>query len=159
MREGLYTLIGLAFFCGAALYLCPEGGARRVLTLLCTAVLAASVLSALGELDYGSLTRLEARFNSAEAEITQSGRERGDRLRLLLFEERAERYLGEKADALGLTLLEARIEAVQTEEGELRPYAASIRVTGAEESAEALCILLRDELKIPVERQAWRVNE
>ena len=159
MREGLYALIGLAFFCGAALYLCPEGGPRRVLALLCTAVLTASVVSRLGEFDYGSLTRLEARFGSAEAEILQSGRERGDRLRLLLFEERVERYLAEKAEALGLALLEARIEAVQTEEGELRPYAASLRVAGAEESAEALSILLRDELKIPVERQAWRVNE
>ncbi|MBQ7692551.1 MAG: hypothetical protein IJT29_02960 [Oscillospiraceae bacterium] len=159
MREGLYALIGLAFFCGAALYLCPEGGARRVLALLCTAVLTASVLSSLGEFDYASLTRFEARFNSAEAEITQTGRERGERLRLLLLEERAERYLAEKADALGLTLLEARIEAVRTEDGELLPYAASLRVAGAEESAEALSILLRDELKIPVERQEWRVNE
>lgn len=159
MSEAARTLISLAFFCGAALYFCPEGGTRRILALLCTAVLASAALSPLRDFDYASLSLTEARLGSAEADILQNSRESGDRLRLLLFEDNCARYLETKAQALHLELLSARIEVTQTETGELLPWSAAIRAAGSEENAEKLSRVLQDELGIPLERQAWTLNE
>ena len=159
MREALRSLIALSFFCGLCLHICPEGSAKRVLALLSAAILTAAFLSPLRETDYGTLALTEARFTGAEAELTQRSAERGDRLRLLLFEENCARFLRANAEALQLTLIQARLEIVTGEDGLPVPYAVEIRAEGSEESAETLSRILRDELNIPLERQAWTLNE
>lgn len=159
MREAAGTLIGLSFFCGAALYFCPDGAAKRVLTVLCTAVLASAALSPLRDFDYASLGLYEAKLGSAQAEILQSGRESGDRLRMLLLEENCERYLTAKAEELNLELLSVQLGILAAEDGELLPYSLTVRAAGTDESAEKLCRIIQEELGIPLERQAWTLNE
>ena len=44
MRESLRELILLSALSGALLLLCPEGGVKRVLSILCTAALGLTVL-------------------------------------------------------------------------------------------------------------------
>lgn len=159
MREAVRSLISLSFFCGAALYFCPEGGVKRILALLCTAVIAAAALSSIKEFDFVALSLAEARLGSAEAEILQSGRESGDRLRMLFLEENCARYLERKADELNLELLGAELKIMAEENGELLPYSVAIRASGTEDSAEKLSRIIKEELGIPLERQAWTLNE
>jgi len=70
MQDMFRTFVGLSVFAGAVLYICPEGGARRILRLLSAAILTAIVLSTMGTFDYDLLNLEEARFAAAAAELS-----------------------------------------------------------------------------------------
>lgn len=159
MHGGLGSLIALSLFAGACLYVCPEGGARRVLKLLCAAMLTAAVLAPLRELDYDLLSLEQARFEGAEAEITRRASRSGESLQRLLVKENVENYIRTQGQALGLRVESAEAELRQDERGELLPWAVTIRAAGADTEAERLAGLLRTELGIPAERQEWILNE
>ena len=159
MQAALKNLICLSFIGGAALYLCPEGGVRRVLRILCAAIFAAAILKPLAGFDYELLSLEEARFASAEAEITRRAGTKEDTLKQLLLRENCERYIIDRGTELGLKIKEAAVELAQNPEGNRLPYKASIRAEGDETQAEALGRLIRDELGISTERQEWSLNE
>ena len=50
MREAFRAVIWLSVFSGVILLLCPEGGVKRVLSVLCTSALALSILPAVNTL-------------------------------------------------------------------------------------------------------------
>ena len=52
MNTALRELIALSLLLGLSLHLCPEGGVRQVLTVLCAALLCLSVLRSFREFDY-----------------------------------------------------------------------------------------------------------
>lgn len=158
MQEMFRTFIGLAFFSGAVLYLCPEGGARRILKLLCTAILTATVLSPMRTLDYELLSLEEARFTLAEAEIEKRSLQTGESLKKLLLQDNCEDYIISRGQELGLLVQSASIELIQEGDGQWLPYAAVIEASGPETAAQGLCRLLNTELGIPTERQVWTLH-
>ena len=50
MKEAFRSVIWLSVFSGVILLLCPEGGVKRVLSVLCTSALALSILPAVNTL-------------------------------------------------------------------------------------------------------------
>ena len=159
MSDTFRTLLGLSFFAGAVLWLCPEGGARRALKLLCTATLAAAALSPVREIDYDFLSLEQARFSSAEAEITSKAAQTQDSLKKLLIKENCERYIADRGRELGLSVRFAAVELRQEAGGEWLPWSAEIRAAGDETLRDTLCKLIGNELGIPAERQVWHFNE
>lgn len=159
MQAALRNLISISLVGGAALYFCPEGGARRILRILCAAVFAAAVLKPLGGFDYEQLSIEEARFAIAEAEISKKAEETQDMFRLLLLQENCEHYIMDRGTEFGLGMKDAAVELRQNPDGNWLPYMASIRAEGDETQAEKLCRLIREELGIPTERQVWSLNE
>ena len=159
MKNALQSLLSLSFIGGAALYLCPEGGVRRVLRILCAAIFAAAVLAPIREFDYDLLSLEQARIASAEAEIGRKAEATEDRLKKLLLQENCERYIVNRGRELGLAISSAAVELGKIESGEWLPWAVSIRAAGENAAAERLCRLIRDELGIPTERQVWSLNE
>ena len=159
MQNALRTLVGLSFFSGAVLWLCPEGGARRTLKLLCTAALAAAVLAPIREIDYDLLSLEQARFSSAEAEITSRAAETKDSLTKMLLQKNCESYIADRGRELGLTIQTAAVELRQGESGEWLPWSADITADGDEIQQQELCKLIADALGIPAERQVWRIHE
>ena len=155
MRELFKTFVGLAMFAGAVQYLCPAGGARNILKLLCTAILTAAVLSSMGTFDYDLLSLEEARFALAEAEISERSLQTSDSLKKLLLEENCEKYMKSSAQELGLHIQSAAIELIRNGDGQWLPYAVQIEASGSEAAAQQLCRLLDNELGIPTERQVW----
>ena len=73
MIEGLKSLVAISFLSGAALWLCPEGSAKRVTRVLCTVLLVAAVAAPLRDFDFDALSLAEAKVNSAQAEIINGG--------------------------------------------------------------------------------------
>jgi hypothetical protein len=159
MHRELIGFVALSFFGGAMLLLCPEGGARRVLNLLFTSVLAAAIISPLRDFDYDVFSMEEARLGSAQAEIMQRGLQSEERLKAMLLRTNCERYLVSRGEALGLRITKGTVEIGKDNEGNPYPFAAEIHAVGSAESAEMLCALLRDELGIPPERQVWLLDE
>ena len=155
MQEMFRTFVGLAVFAGAVLYICPEGGARRILRLLCTAILTAAVLSPMGTFDYDLLNLEEARFAVAEAELSNRSLEKGDNLKKMLLQDNYEHYIVSRGQELGLHIQSTVIELTRNEDGQWLPYAAEFEAAGPAEAAEELASLLYREIGIPKERQVW----
>ena len=158
MQEMFRTFVGLAVFAGAVLYICPEGGARRILRLLCTAILTAAVLSPMGTFDYDLLNLEEARFALAEAELSNRSLEAGDSLKKTLLEDNYEHYIVSRGQELGLYIQSTGIELTRNGDGQWLPYAVEIEATGPAEASEELAGLLYREIGIPKERQVWTIN-
>ena len=159
MQTLLRSLIALSLFGGAALYLCPEGGGKRVLKLLVTALLVTAVLEPLRAPDFDFLSAEEARLSSLEAKLLQDSKRKQTTLKAQLLRQNCERYIVTRAQGLGLRVEWAEVEL--TEEGAegLRPESVTLKATGGAEELETLRELLRDELGIPVERQVWITDE
>ena len=156
MMQGMIKiLIGQSFFAGAVLYLCPEGSVRRVLKLLCTAILTATVLSPIRTLDYNMLSLEEARFTLAEAEICSRAEKASDSLKKMVLQDNCKEYIESRGLELGLDIQSTRIELKQNEGGQWLPYSAKIEAAGADTAAEELARLLSRELGIATERQVW----
>ena len=149
------TFVGLAVFAGAVLYICPEGGPRRILRLLCTAILTAAVLSPMRTFDYDILSLEEARFALAEAELSNRSLETDDRMKKMLLQYNFEHYIVSRGQELGLEIQSIEIELTKNGDGQWLPCAAEIEAAGSAEGAEELASLLYREIGIPQERQVW----
>ncbi len=159
MRDMLGTLLSLSFFAGAAQYICPDGRAQRVLKLLCTAILAAAILSPLREIDYDLLSLEEARFAGAEAEITRRAEQTQEQMKKLLVQENCENYIINRGQELGLRISDVSVELKRDENGGWLPHAATIQAYGENAAAQDVGRLIAVELGIPAERQVWTLNE
>ena len=158
MTAGMKSLIALSFLGGLALWLCPEGSVKRVMQGLVAALLVSAAVNPLCGLDFDALSLNEARINSAQAEIINSGRQHEDLLKKLLMKQNCENYIAAKGASLGLRILHVSVE-LETDGGTLTPSAAGIRAAGSGEAVRQLQRLICDDLGIPTERQAWTINE
>ena len=159
MIEGLKSLVAISFLSGAALWLCPEGSAKRVTRVLCTALLVAAVAMPLRDFDFDALSLAEAKVNSAQAEIINGGRERENLLRELVMERNCEQYIIEKGNVLGLRDLHATVEHKADENGAWLHFAATVSASGLPDSVRQLQLVIRDDLGIPTERQDWSIHD
>ena len=159
MIAELKPVIAISFLSGASLWLCPEGSAKRVTRVLCTALLVAAVAAPLRDFDFDALSLAEAKVNSAQAEILNGGAERENLLRELVMAQNCEKYIMEKGSALGLRDLHATVELKADESGALLPYEATLSALGPPDSVERLQLVIRDDLGIPTERQDWSIHE
>ena len=159
MSAGLKSLVAISFLSGAALWLCPEGSAKRVTRVLCTALLVAAVAAPLRDFDFDALSLAEAKVNSAQAEIINGGMERENLLRELVMAQNCEQYIVEKGNALGLRDLHATVELKKDVNGAWLPWAATVSASGQPDSVRQLQLVIRDDLGIPTERQDWSIHE
>ena len=154
MIEGIREVCVLSIFCGAALSICPEGGAKRVLRLLSTAALLALILNSTGQLDLDAYPLELARYHEREQELTeQSGAAREQFNRLVIEREYAS-YIEDKAAALGIDAEEVRIAVRWSAEGLWVPESSSIRCPDGE-ARRLLGEILEADLGIASERQEW----
>lgn len=152
---GIRQLCAMSLLCGAALSVCPEGGAKRVAEILCTTVLVLTVLSPFKDFDLDAYALSSARYREAEAELFQRGDEAGNRLKRLVIESEYEAYIMDKAKELGLTDTAVDIEVQWSLEGLWVPYGIEIYAQGETRQIEELGRIIRDDLGIPFERQQW----
>ena len=155
MNSTLRELIALSLILGLSLHLCPEGGVKRILTVLCAALLGLSVLSSFKGLDYDALALGNAKLHEAELAIMEDGERASQKLNRLFIEEEYASYNLDRAESLGVGGLEVQIQVQWSYEGVWVPYASHISGPVAESEKNALGRLLRDELGIPEERQYW----
>lgn len=155
MRGVIRELAALAFFSGASLYLCPEGGTKRVMALLCAALLTAAAMKPLRQLNDARLAFHEIQLEELEERITRDGRETAMLLQRTVLEKNCAGYIRNQASALGIGMLRVELDFRQEADGSWRP--SSVRLYGAADG-ERMRLLqdrIRDELGIEWERQEW----
>ena len=156
MAHCIRELCALSVFCAVVLQLTPEGGVRRMLTLLCTAALLSAALSGIRQIDYDAYALELARFREREKTFAETSDETQERLNRLVIEQECRSYILDKARELGLEPESVEVELRWDMEGLWVPAAVSIRCRGTEEQIAALSAAIRTELGIAGEDQRWR---
>ena len=158
MREELRILCVLAVFRGAALRLAPEGGVRRILQVLVTALLLSELLGGLHALP-GELSLNTARLQEREQSLLSASEEARKRMNRLVIEEELRTYIQNKAAAAGLELSGIELSLRWETEGLWLPDAAVL--TGRGEQGEISRFLgeLCAELGIERGKLEWREDD
>ena len=155
LRSWLLAMVGAAAVCTLALTLCPEGRVRRVLRLVCGAVMAVALLSPLKDFDMDAYSASLSRYRDEAAKAVNAAEETGDRLNRTIIERDCAAYISDKADALGMTGVGAEVSAVWSD-GCWRPDSAEITAAATEAQRAALTASIESELGIPESRQHWK---
>lgn len=151
MAPVLHRLCILSVFFGLMLSVAPDGGVKRVMNILCAAILILTVLSPLKQLDIGEYALELAKNRELEASFMDDGKELNDRLNRLVIERECEAYIRDKATAMGIDA-KALIRARWDSNGLWIPYEIELDCA-RDERLEAEIIA---GLGIPKERQIWK---
>ena len=159
MLGHIKQLCVLSVLCGAAMSLTPEGGVRRVMSILCMLILACSLLTALRSLDFDAYALELARYREQEQRFLTDNSEKNARLNRLVIEQECGTYILDKARSIGLELQSVAVELEWSGEGFWVPRAAQIAYRGEERQRRVMESLIAGDLGIPTERQIWVLNE
>ena len=155
MNTAIRELIALSLLLGLSLHLCPEGGVRQILSILCAALLALSVLRSFREIDYEAFALKTAKLRETELSISRESERASQKLNRLFIEEEYAAYVRNRAEQLGVGDVKIEVQVQWAYEGLWVPCASQITGNvGPQEKAE-LGRMLREELGIPAERQVW----
>ena len=155
LRSWLLTLSGAAALCMLALTLCPEGRVRRVLRLICGAVMAIALLSPVKDFDMDAYAASLTRYREEAAMAAGAGQETGDRLDRTIIERECAAYILDKADALGIQNAAATVRAVWSD-GCWCPHEAAVTAAASGELRASLTAYIEGELGIPAARISWK---
>ena len=146
-------LCALSLLCGAAMSIAPEGTVKRVLEIVCSAVLVTALIQPFIGMDLAAYALQLARLEEREAEFLEKNGDLNGRLNRLVIEEEAESYIMDKAGQLGAELESVQVTAEWSVEGLWVPSRAEL--TGPESCRALLEGVLAAELGIPAEKQQW----
>ncbi len=154
MRDALRTLCVLAVFCGAALRLAPEGGVKRVMQVLISALLLGELLSGLLSLPT-DLALDTARLRENENRLLQTAADSRERMNRLVIEEELRTYIQNKAAGLGVSLTAVELSLRWETDGLWLPDSITLRGTGDESAVSRLLGELGAELGIERGKLKW----
>ena len=153
VREYLLSIVAAALLTTLARSLIPEGGVRRVASVVCGLLLALCALSPLLQLDIDDAAQSIARIRM-ENETLRTGVEVKNReLVNQIIKQNTQTYILDKAASMGLALQ----AAVEMRDDGAYPYPYRVTLTGVCTEAQRLQLTryIEENLAIPAERQAW----
>ncbi len=159
MGNSVRGLCAMSLLCGAALSISPEGSVKKVMSVLCAAVLILSVLVPIKEMDFSSYALELAKLEEREQSLKLEGEEINSRLNRLVIQSEYEAYIMDKATKLGLKADKVKVDVEWSTEGLWVPASVKISCTGGENLKKALAQTVTSELGIAPERQCWDENE
>ena len=159
MSAALRSLCGLSVLFGLALQLAPEGGSKRILSLLCAAALLSSVLMPCTDFSFTDYAKELARMKEEEHRLLEKGEEVNERLNRLVIAQEYETYIRDRAAALELELFAVDLQFAWSVDGFWVPEAVSIQYSGPENQRDKLALVLQAELGIPREKQDWSLYD
>lgn len=155
METFIRQLCALSIFCGAALSLAPEGGARRAMSFVCSVVLLSFVLGGVDRLDWDAYALETTLLRERERSFLEAFDEARDELDRRVIEGECRDYVMEQARLLGLPLTDCAVTLEWSMEGVWLPHAVKLRGPGDTPEAYRLSRILETELGIPESRQEW----
>ncbi len=159
MSEWIRGFSVLAAFCGAALRLAPEGGVRRVMSVLICTVLLLNAFQSSFLVDPDPLERQIGRLREGEQRFALESSNYRQRMDRLVIEEELRTYIQNKAGNMDLELSGIELEMQWQTEGFWLPVGLTMVGSGDLTSVEMLQRELEAELGIPGERQQWIADE
>lgn len=159
MGAAIRELCVLSLFFGLAMSAAPEGGAKRVMGILCSVMLIIVIIEPLKGFDYVGYARSLADYRTLESSLAEDGQEMRRRLDRLVIEQHCEAYIMDKAEALGLELESVSVETDMYSDGVWLPYSAKLNGRGDPAACSVLSEIIAAELGIAPERQMWTQSE
>ena len=157
--ESIRALCAMAVFSAVLLELMPEGGVRRIASVLASSALILLALGGLGQIDLDYYAREKSRLREEQAVIQAGGEAMNERLSRLVIAQELETYILDKAEELGVPVIGAELSLAWSPEGFWVPRSATIHVKGRSESEHELSRILEAELGIPLAEQEWKRDE
>lgn len=153
MNQTLLQICGLSVLCGLALSLTPEGSGKRVTALCCALLLLTPILRAAGAFDLSSLRLELARYREMERALSDEAEQRAENLNRRIVEEELSSFVTERAKALGLPQLDAKVTVRWDPDGFWVPDRIRIYAALSEEERGTLKESLLSELGM--EDEQW----
>ena len=155
LRRWILGLAGTAIICAAAAALTPKGQVKKVVQLLCGAVMTVALLSPLLEPDLGDYGLNLSKYRAGAEALAGKGTELRQSLDRSIIEEKLEAYILDKARELDAELTAVQVTVQWSTEGFWYPVSA---VMDGPYHAR-LSRLTEAELGIPAKAQTWRTDE
>ena len=152
IRSWLLGLTGSAVFCAVATELTPKGPVKRVLQVVCAAVMAAALLRPLTGFDFTEYALNLSRSRAQAAALTKQGETLAEEWNRRSIEARLRAYILDKARALSCPVSDARVTLRWDGAGFWYPVA--VEIEGA--YSAALSDAVAAELGVSPEAQSWR---
>ena len=158
LRAWLTGITAAAILCALANSLMPEGAVRRVGKLACGLVMLAAVLRPLVEVEALSPGDLLEDYQAQSAVQTQELEEERNTALKSIIEQEFAAYIVDKAAEWGLTCT-ARVTCGETEDGLYLPVRTEVTGPLTQGDRARLTRLIREELGVPEEEQAYHLGE
>lgn len=159
MSGVIREICALSILCGVAMSITPEGGVKRVMGILSSAVLLIAILTPVRQFDFESYALELAKYKNSEAALSARGVDINERLNRLVIEDEYQAYIMDKARKTSIEVKEADVEVQWSTEGVWVPYSAEIISDAPPEMRGKLTEAIRSELGIPEERVTWNGDE
>ncbi|MBE7016709.1 MAG: hypothetical protein E7420_00925 [Ruminococcaceae bacterium] len=155
LRSWILGLAGAAIFCGLITELCPSGAAKKVLKLLCGAVMSIALVSPLIKLDMPSYSLNLAKYRNHAENISLSAKNEADSYSRSFIEEQCRAYILDKAVSLGIHVNDAAVKMKWNSAGFWYPYECIING----DYNAVLADYIECELGLGADKQKWRTDE
>ena len=153
IRGYLLSIVAVCLLTALARSLIPEGGVRRVSSVVCALLLVLCALSPLLQLDIDAVAQSLARIQMENETLRTGVAVKNRELVSQIIKQNTQAYILDKAASMGLTL-QAEVEM---HDGGDYPYPYRVTLSGmcTEAKRQALTRYIEENLAIPAERQAW----
>jgi len=155
LGEWITGLAGAAMLSAAAMCIAPEGQAKKVVRLVCSAAVLLAFLSIGTDFDFDSYSQriAEIKRDADDAAGRFAGVSQG--WSRLIIQEDCDEYILVRAGQLGVAHIEVGTELEYSEKGYWYPVAVNVRTDADAGAKERLAAIIETELGIPKERQEW----
>lgn len=154
----LLSITGASVLCALADGLMPAGPVRRVGRLVCGLMLLAVILAPLAQLDLEGGQRWLEEYHLGLEDRTQELERQVDEQMKTIIEQEYAAYIVDKAAEWGLTCT-ARVTCGETEDGLYLPVRTEVTGPLTQGDRARLTRLIREELGVPEEEQAYHLGE
>lgn len=151
LKDWLLGMTGAAMLLALAENLTPEGGIKRMVSLVGGLVLILTAVSPILKLEKADLADLTGRFEQQASDRYESLKQENDFLFETIIEEKTAAYILDKAKELGMS---CRVTVSAAWDGEL-PVPHTVKLIGSwsEPQKRALSSMIEEELGIPAALQ------
>lgn len=153
IRGYLLSIVAVCLLTALARSLIPEGGVRRVSSVVCALLLVLCALSPLLQLDIDAVAQSIARIQMENETLRTGVAVKNRELVSQIIKQNTQTYILDKAASMGLTL---QAEVEMRDAGDYPyPYRVTLGGMCTEAQRQVLTRYIEENLAIPAERQAW----
>ena len=142
-------------FCAVMLELCPKGGVKAVVKLLCSLLMSVALISPLLSFEMPEYSMLLAEYRLMGEKAAASGQEERETLSRSIIEEECRAYILDKGKALGADISDASVGLKWSGDGFWYPVECEIKG----EYHSGLSGAISAELGLGEESQVWISDE
>lgn len=155
MSECIRQLCFLAVLFGVILDITPEGNAKRVSSMVCSAALIMTLFSAVKSLELPEYGFESAYYRELGNSLATCAKDRSEQLGGLVIQSKCEEYIMDKAAQLGITEIGVGVEVYLSDNDEWLPESVMLTAQCSDDAREQLSNIIETELGIVKGNQIW----